>query len=223
MQIFRRRSLDDIIANAEKKKLLNTNGILGKWDRNSNIMAIDFETAHFFDDIYKQQYSSACQVGIAFYNAGTGEIKTSSSLIKPDPFKMDPGNFQIHGISLEFLEDAPLFNKVYEDLILPNIQNSTIMIAHNAPFDTRVLFNALRFYKMDIPNIPCVCTLDMSKKKTKATKHSLDALCKLYGIELEHHEACSDALACLKIFERFADKGLEYCAKSVEKMMGSKS
>ena len=223
MLIKRRLSLDAQIAAAEKKKHLSAEGVVGIWNRDSNIMAIDFETAHYFKDIYNKQYSSACQVGIAYFDASSGEIKTVSSFIKPEPFTMDNGNFQIHGISLESLVDAPSFNQVYEDLIFPYIQKSKIILSHNAPFDTRVLFNALNFYELDAPNTTFVCTLSMAKKFLKLRKNSLDTICTQYNIELNHHEATSDALACFKIFEKFSERGFEYCGRSIEKMMQSKS
>lgn len=223
MSAEQRSSLAAIIAAAETKKRVNAEGAPGLWDRSKSVLAIDFETAHNFNEICNRQFSSACQVGLAFYDAHTGDIQTVSSFIRPDPFKMDFGNSRVHGISLEMVEDAPTFELVYEDLILPYIRRSDLLVAHNAPFNTRVLYNALQYYQLTVPGITCACTLSMAKQYLRGAKNGLRALCEACGIELDHHEACSDALACLRVFETFSDEGFEYFGRSVEKMMQSRS
>lgn len=223
MYIERKSPLSAIIASAETKKKINAEGAPGLWDRSKSVLAIDFETAHNFNEICNREFSSACQVGLAFYDAATGEVHTASSFIRPDPFKMDLGSSRIHGITLEMLEYAPSFEQVYEDLLLPYMRRSELLVAHNAPFDMRVLYNALQYYQLSEPGITCACTLAMAKQYLRGQKNGLGALCEAYGIELDHHEASSDALACLRVFEKFSDEGFEYFGRSIEKMMQSRT
>lgn len=148
--------------------------------------AIDFETAN-----YKQ--TSACQIGIVVVkdNIITEEF---SSYIKPVPdYFLRYFTDDIHGINEETVADAPTFPELWEK-ISGLIENTPLLVAHNAPFDKGVLNTCLNYHdiKADIPDF--FCTVQGSRKELPNLKnHKLSTVCSYYGIPLNHHEALSDA------------------------------
>ncbi len=100
---------------------------------------------------------------------------------------IDPGAFQVHGISEEFLRDKPTFSQIAKDF-LQFIGNSPLII-HNASYDLSFLN-----YEMAIMGLPeisrnrVVDTLLIARKKYPGSPASLDALCRKFGISNEHRE-----------------------------------
>lgn len=148
--------------------------------------AIDFETAN-----YKR--TSACQIGIVVVENGkiTEEF---SSYIKPEPgYFLDYFTDDIHGIDEETVANAPTFPELWEK-IASFIENTPLLVAHNAPFDKGVLNTCLKYHniKASIPEF--FCTVKGSRKKLpNLGNHKLSTVCDYYGIPLNHHEALSDA------------------------------
>ena len=75
--------------------------------------------------------------------------------------------------------------------------------AHNASFDKSVLNACCSHYMIPPTPVPFKCTLQLSRKLLPLKKHSLDVVSAHYGIELHHHDALSDTLACAKIMIEF--------------------
>ncbi len=154
--------------------------------------AIDFETAC-------NHRASACAIGAARIRNGTvGE--SFYSLIKP-PKGMEilPFFTSIHGISMDQVDRAPTFAELWP--ALKAFLGNDILIAHNAAFDSGVFQAVLMHY--EIPDrLPLFeCTLNMARRRwPELANHRLDTLCEYLGIELDHHEALSDAIGCAKIF-----------------------
>ena len=70
--------------------------------------------------------------------------------IRPAGRRVDPGAFDIHGISDDFLKDKPLFEEVADDFIA--FFSDAMLIAHNAAFDVRFLNAELkRIGRAEIP------------------------------------------------------------------------
>jgi DNA polymerase-3 subunit epsilon len=98
--------------------------------------------------------------------------------------EIDPGAQQVHGISLEFLQDKPLFRDVADDFL--EYVSGAELIIHNAPFDVgfldaelaRVGMQPLRHYCPQITD-----TLKMAKSLRPGQKNNLDALCRAYQID----------------------------------------
>ena len=98
--------------------------------------------------------------------------------------EIDAGAQEVHGISLEFLQDKPLFTQVAEDFVA-FIQGAELII-HNAPFDVgflnmelnRIGQPALESYVSGI-----VDTLKMAKEARPGQRNNLDALCRHFGID----------------------------------------
>ena len=85
--------------------------------------AIDFETANF-------ERSSVCSVGIVIVRGG--EIVDSFySLIQPEPNYYQWRCTQVHGLTREDTDEAPVFSEVWKQ-IEPMIEGLPL-VAHNAP------------------------------------------------------------------------------------------
>lgn len=170
-----------------------------------NFTAIDFETAN-------EKRSSACSVGIAVVE-NSEIIHTEHHLIKPEPFYFNGMNISIHGIHESDVEDADTFDVVWQK-ISPRIQGP--LVAHNASFDMSVLRKSLDSYDAAWPDIDYACTLIIAKNIwNDAGSHKLDDLADFFNLELEHHNAESDAIICAKLAilagQRYATKSFEEC------------
>jgi len=89
--------------------------------------------------------------------------------------------FRVHGLSEEFLSQKPVFGEVVEEFS-HFIADSTLVI-HNAPFDMGFLNAELRRVdRMSLKNI-VIDTVQLARNTHPGARVSLDALCKLYGID----------------------------------------
>ncbi|MES2012496.1 MAG: DNA polymerase III subunit epsilon [Pseudomonadota bacterium] len=97
---------------------------------------------------------------------------------------IDQGAQEVHGISLEFLQDKPLFADIANDLIAFIADSELIM--HNAPFDVGFL-NA-EFGLMGLKPVEGIVekvtdTLKIAKEMRPGQRNNLDALCRHFGID----------------------------------------
>ena len=95
---------------------------------------------------------------------------------------MPAGAFAVHGLSIEFLSDKPVFATIAKDF-LDFIKDSKLII-HNAAFDMKFLNAELD--KCNLPKIPMTQALDtlaIARKKFAGAQNSLDALCRRFGID----------------------------------------
>jgi DNA polymerase III subunit epsilon len=98
--------------------------------------------------------------------------------------EIDVGAQEVHGITLEFLQDKPLFEDIAEDF-LAFIQGAELVI-HNAPFDVGFLNSELG--KIGLAKLETVCdgivdTLKMAKDARPGQRNNLDALCRHFQID----------------------------------------
>ena len=160
-----------------------------------NFVAIDFETAN-------GSRNSACAVGIVTVK---DSIITDSyyTLIKPPGNSYHWGCIRVHGIKPRDTISSPTFAELYPE-IQKRLQGQ-IVVAHNAPFDRAVLIScmdeaSLNYDALDIHD-KWQCTVKIYREKG-FKPCSLSACCDVLGIELEHHQALSDANACAELFLR---------------------
>lgn len=98
--------------------------------------------------------------------------------------EIDPGAQQVHGISLEFLQDKPLFRDIVKDFL--NYVDGGELVIHNAPFDVGFLNYELGLLGMGPIQHYCPVitdTLKMAKQLRPGQKNNLDALCRNYQID----------------------------------------
>ncbi len=101
----------------------------------------------------------------------------------------------VHGLSIQFLSDKPLFAARVDELI--EFLGDAPLIAHNAAFDFGFVNAELaRAGRPALDMTRMCCTVQMARKLHPGAKHSLDALCTRYGIDRSHrvkHGALLDA------------------------------
>ena len=165
---------------------------------NLNFIAIDFETAN-------NERVSACSVGLVRVEDGKIVAK-ESRLINPQTYFLADFTDNVHGITANDVKDAPLFDDVWGKLS-PLLENTDFIAAHNASFDSSVLYKCCEKFKIKPPVQKFVCTLNVSRKCWKLNPAALNNVCDHLGIELNHHEALSDATACAKIMIRAYGQG----------------
>lgn len=146
--------------------------------------AIDFETA--------QGHSwSICQVGLVRVENGV-IVKEIDMLVQP------PGNYywgkmvQVHGITPDKTVEAPFFEDIWH-LIEPYIKYQTVVAHNGLSFDFPVLKSTLQYYELQEPEYEKRCTY-------RIYRSNLAALCHRFNIDLNHHDALSDARACAKLY-----------------------
>ncbi|MDO9368855.1 MAG: DNA polymerase III subunit epsilon [Sphingopyxis sp.] len=101
----------------------------------------------------------------------------------------------VHGLSIQFLSDKPLFATRVDELI--EFLGDAPLVAHNATFDFGFVNAELaRAGRPSLDMARMCCTVQMARKLHPGAKHSLDALCTRYGIDRSHrvkHGALLDA------------------------------
>ena len=98
--------------------------------------------------------------------------------------EIDPGAQEVHGITLEFLQDKPLFADIVDEL-LDFVAGSELVI-HNAPFDVGFLNTELgRLGRSVIEESAAkiIDTLKLAKEMRPGQRNNLDALCRHFGID----------------------------------------
>jgi len=120
-----------------------------------------------------------------------------------DPCRAMPKDAEgVHGLSTAFLTGQPVFEAVVDEFLA--FITDAPLVAHNAAFDMEFLNWELR--RARLPTIPphrAVCTLELSRKKHPGAKHTLDALCNRYGIDLSgraKHGALIDAELLARVY-----------------------
>ncbi len=127
----------------------------------------------------------------------SGEIVDSfESLVNPE---RDVGKTEIHGITPSMVSAAPTFDELARS-IAERVEG-TVLVAHNLPFDSRML--GLEFERLgaEFDQGSGLCTL-------RATQSRLDVACSQYGIEHPAaHRALEDALVTSQLLMRLLESG----------------
>ena len=151
--------------------------------------AIDFETANC-------SRTSVCSVGIVIVRDGE-IVDNFYSLIKPEPNYYNYWCTQVHGLTRQDTDSAPVFPDVWKQ-VEPKIAGLPL-VAHNKAFDENCLRAVFHCYQMDYPEYPFFCTCIASRKHFGKTlpNHQLHVVAEACGFHLEnHHHALADAEAC---------------------------
>ncbi len=102
--------------------------------------------------------------------------------LNPDR-EIDQGAQEIHGISLEFLQDKPRFPDIAKDLIAFIADAELIM--HNAPFDVGFLnaeLGLIEHQPVETVVAKITDTLKIAKEMRPGQRNNLDALCRHFGV-----------------------------------------
>jgi DNA polymerase III subunit epsilon len=151
-------------------------------------VAIDFETADHWPD-------SACAVGLVRVEALTVVHRKTLLIRPPRPRVLFT---HVHGITWEMVKDAARFADAWNHLV-PLLDGASALVAHNAPFDRRVLAACCAAGGLRVPDLPFLCTVQLARRHWGLKPNDLPSVCRRLGIGLVHHEPGSDAEACARI------------------------
>lgn len=100
---------------------------------------------------------------------------------------------KIHQIYPRDVEDVPTFGEFSGHIA--KLLNGRILIAHNAPFDLRMLSSEFSRLGVIVPNIEYICTLNVARSMN-INPATLENCCKALGVDMEGmHHALADARA----------------------------
>nr|WKN35499.1 3'-5' exonuclease [Tunicatimonas sp. TK19036] len=155
-----------------------------------NFVALDFETANYRRD-------SVCEMGIAVVE--NGQItETRSWRIRPKHNWFHHGNIRVHGITAADVAEEPEFDSIWQEA-KPYFEHANI-VAHNASFDLSCLRHVLTQYELAHPTLYYACSLQVARRAWYGfTSYGLGPLSQRFQIQLNHHAAESDAIACAHI------------------------
>lgn len=159
--------------------------------------AIDFETANY-------DRASACALGIVISD-GTAVTDEWYRLIHPPEMRFDENCMMVNHIHPEMVEHEPEFPAFWEDIACR--LEGTVVFAHNALFDMRVLAAMLDWYDLPDLHFRYGCTVKLSRALWKDMEnHKLNTVAGLLGFSFHHHQALDDARACEYIVRKALEK-----------------
>ena len=130
---------------------------------------------------------------------GGGELHDRWSSLCRTGVPLKRGIQRLTGITQAMVDDAPSLEDV-----LPGLGDrlrGRIMVAHNAPFDRRVLRQAFARIGLDWPDPPVICTAQLARTLLPLQpRRGLGVLADALGIEVEvAHRALADAETCGRV------------------------
>ena len=98
---------------------------------------------------------------------------------------IDEGAQEVHGITLEFLADKPVFHLVADEFL--DFVAGAQLVIHNAPFDVGFINHEFaklggKFGRIE-DHCDVIDTLAMARQLHPGQKNNLDALCKRYMVD----------------------------------------
>ncbi len=83
------------------------------------------------------------------------------------------------------------------------LDETPVLVAHNAAFDISCIRKSQELYGLDTPNVDYYCSLRAARHNYDFSCNFLDYLCDQFGIrEGKHHRAGDDAEMCARLFLR---------------------
>lgn len=162
------------------------------------VIALDFETADRGAD-------SACALGLVRIEHGR-VADSFYSLIRPPRRRVY--FTEIHGITWNMVKDCPSFGELWPTLT-EFLNGADFLAAHNASFDRRILRGCCEAAQLTTPAIPFLCTVKGARRGLNLPHNKLNDVCEHLGIELNHHNAESDALASAQIYLYLRQHGMD--------------
>src|SRR6201995_836203 len=137
------------------------------------------------------------EVGAGLVGGGELHDRWGSLLRTPAPLRRGIQRFT--GITQAMVDGAP-----YPDAVLPQIAHrlrGRVMVAHNAPFDRRVLRQAFDRAGLEWPDPPVICTAALARTLLPLQRERrLGALADALGIDVGvAHRALPDAETCARV------------------------
>jgi DNA polymerase-3 subunit epsilon len=143
------------------------------------------------------------EIAAVEFNNRQSTNKKYHSYINPER-EIDAAAEEVHGLSLEFLQDKPLFQDIAKDFL--NFIQGAELIIHNAPFDVGFInaeLGRLGLSKLEDSEVHITDSLQFAKDLRPGQRNSLDALCRAYDIDNSDrtlHGALLDAQLLGEVF-----------------------
>ena len=162
------------------------------------------------------------EIGAVLVNNRVKSDQHFHSYLNPQR-SIDEKAYEVHGISLESLEDKPLFEEIAE-VFIQFVEGSTLVI-HNAPFDLGFLNNELKLVSSKYPKLEDICevedSLEIAREKHPGQRISLDALASKYnvsGYDRTFHGALLDANILADVYMQLTggQSKFEFASNSVK-------
>ncbi|MFO0011664.1 MAG: exonuclease domain-containing protein [Planctomycetota bacterium] len=151
---------------------------------------LDFETAN-------HQPGSACQLGVVLVEPWR-VVSEHQWLIRPQRMYFSTRCMEVHGITPRDVMDCPTWDRIWSEV--QQLLDGSVVIAHNAGFDARVLSSTCQAYDIAIPPLDLQCTRLVAKKSWPSLRsHALASMAEKLEIEFRHHNALEDARAAATI------------------------
>ena len=134
-----------------------------------------------------------------------GPISFFETLVNPGmPIPADV--VKIHGITDDMVKDSPATIDALLDL-WRFIPSDSILVAHNAPYDTGVISWDSARVGLEIPPFQIIDTCALAKSIGVTKNNKLETIIEHYGIERvgDAHRALSDAHGCMDYFIKVWD------------------
>ena len=149
---------------------------------------------------------SIIEIAIYKYD-GEKVVDQFISLVNPDK-EISPYVEKLTGIDAKMVKTAPVFSELAKRII--EITDRTILVAHNAQFDYRLL--QIEFDRLGYEYIKeSLCTVILSQKLLpNQESYKLGKLVKSLGIPLsQRHRASGDAKATVELFKLLIQKDID--------------
>ena len=151
-------------------------------------VALDFETAN-------SDRSTVCALGLVRVESGR-IVERVGTLVRPMTRRFS--NRRFHGIGARDVEDAPTLSEIWPALA-PLFRGAAFIAAHAAQFERSVLRACREAHDIELPPIELLCTVMLARRAWGVRPTRLPDVAKHLGLDLEHHDALSDARACAGI------------------------
>ena len=166
------------------------------------LLSAPFATAEFLvvDTETNGLAGDACEMTeVGAVLVGGGELHDRWSTLCRTSAPLQRGIQRFTGITQAMVDSAPSL----EDVLPPLAErlSGRVLVAHNAPFDRRVLRQAFDRIGLEWPNPPVICTAAVARRLLPLQrKRGLGALADALGIEVElAHRALADAETCARV------------------------
>lgn len=171
------------------------------------VMAFDTETTGF------SKSSEVVELALVFYEDGV-EVDHWDTMIRP--VSSDPADpkvqeaLGINHLTMEKLAEAYPFHEMADE-IAEQMRRFPVWVAHNAPFDERMMrqeFDRIGKAMPEAEAILCTMTIDKALNANVKGRKLVD-VCTRWGVTLDDaHEATADARACGDVLVKMVKSGM---------------
>lgn len=167
--------------------------------REGTLVVVDVETT----GLDPAQGHRVCEVALVRYEAGH-PTATVQQLVNPQR-SIEPGAYDVHGITPEMLADAPLFAEVAPRVA--ELARDAVLVGHNVWFDTRFLTAELGRVGLALEAVACLDTLALARALLELPRYNLLSVSSALGIRLRGraHRAMADALLTWGVLDKLLD------------------